>query len=236
MPTHREIYAGHASEYERLVAREDYEGNILRAVRGILPLKGVEAIDLGAGTGRLACLLAPHVKSVAAFDISAHMLQRARRQMETVENGDILVAAAEHRRLPLRSGSVDLLVSGWSVSYVAVWDPERWRQNLDDWLGEAERVLRQDGWIVLFESLGTGNDTPTRLPHLESFYDWLSESGFGFDWIRTDYRFESVDIADELVGFFFGDEIRKRVKRTPPVTLAECTGVWSRLTQGQQSR
>jgi ubiquinone/menaquinone biosynthesis C-methylase UbiE len=227
MPTHPEIYARHALEYERLVANEDYEGNILQAMRAILPVDGVDAIDLGAGTGRLAGLLAPHAKSVVAFDVSAHMLRLARRQLESAEGAHAMVAAAEHRRLPLRSGSVDLLVSGWSVSYVAVWHPDRWRQNLEDWLGEAKRVLRKRGWIVLFESLGTGNETPTRLPHLVAFYDWLSESGFKFDWIRTDYRFESVDTADELVGFFFGEEVRQRIKRTPPVTLAECTGVWS---------
>ena len=228
MPTHREIYAGHALEYERLVAREDYEGNILRAIRGILPLDGVKAVDLGAGTGRLAGLLAPHVESVAAFDISAHMLQHARKQLETAGSASVLLATAEHRRLPLGAASVDLLVSGWSVSYVAVWDPERWRQNLDDWLREAQRVLRKTGRIILFESLGTGNEAPTRLSHLEGFYDWLSEAGFGFDWIRTDYRFESLEVAEELVGFFFGDEMRHRLKRTQPVTLAECTGVWSR--------
>jgi ubiquinone/menaquinone biosynthesis C-methylase UbiE len=228
MPTHREIYTSHASEYERLVAREDYEGNILRAMRGILSLEGADAIDLGAGTGRLAGLLAPHVKSVAAFDVSVPMLQLALKQLGTIENADALVAAAEHRRLPLRTESVDLVVSGWSVSYVAVWHPERWRQNLDEWYLEAKRVLRRGGWIVLFESLGTGNETPAPLPHLEGFYEWLSESGFAFDWIRTDYRFESAQTADELVGFFFGEDIRNRIKRTPPVTLAECTGVWSR--------
>jgi ubiquinone/menaquinone biosynthesis C-methylase UbiE len=228
MPTHREIYASHALEYERLVANEDYEGNILRALRRILPVEGVDAVDVGAGTGRLACLLAPHVKSVVALDASVPMLQRARHPLEAAAIASVMVAAAEHRRLPLRPRSADLLVSGWSVSYVAVWDPERWRQNLNDWLREARRVLREGGWIVLFESLGTGNETPTRLPHLEDFYDWLSASGFEFDWIRTDYRFESAEAADQLVGFFFGEETKKLIKRTPPVTLAECTGVWSR--------
>jgi len=227
MPTQREIYASHALEYERLVAAEDHQGNILRALRGILPLDGIEALDLGAGTGRLACLLAPHVKSVVALDVSVHMLQRARGALEAGTGAPALVAAAEHRWLPVGAATADLLVSGWSVSYVAVWDPERWRQNLDAWLREAKRVLRKSGWIVLFESLGTGNETPTRLPHLEDFYDWLSEAGFGFNWIRTDYRFESVEVADELVGFFFGEDIRNSIKRTPPVTLAECTGVWS---------
>jgi ubiquinone/menaquinone biosynthesis C-methylase UbiE len=227
MPTHREIYSSHALQYERLVAHEDYEGNILRALGRILPLEGADAIDVGAGTGRLARLLAPSVKSVVALDVAVPMLQHARTQLAGGQSGRVLVAAAEHRRLPLRAGRADLLVSGWSVSYVAVWDSERWRQNLEDWLREAKRVLRKTGWIVLFESLGTGNQTPTRLPHLEDFYGWLSESGFGFDWIRTDYRFESVEVADELVGFFFGEEIRRLIKRAPPVTLAECTGVWS---------
>ena len=227
MPTHREIYASHALEYEQLVSHEDYEGNILRALEGVVPLQGLEAVDLGTGTGRLAGLLAPHVKSIVALDVSVQMLRSAQALLRGVASGPALVAAAEHRRLPLRRASVDLLVSGWSVSYVATWHPEQWRQNLEDWLREARRVLRKGGWIVLLESLGTGNEAPARLPHLADFYDWLSVSGFGYDWIRTDYRFESPEAADALAGFFFGEEVTRRIKRTTPATLAECTGVWA---------
>jgi ubiquinone/menaquinone biosynthesis C-methylase UbiE len=229
LPTHKEIYEGHAQEYEALVSREDHEGHILRSLEGLAPIDGQDVLDLGTGTGRLAALLAGRSRSMLAFDLSVHMLSYARDKLNRVgPKGLWLAAGADHRHLPLVSACVDLLVSGWSVSYVANWHPESWREELETWMDEARRVLRKDGQIVLFESLGTGNERPQRLHHLEDFYDWLDEAGFANTWIRTDYLFETEEMADKLVGFFFGIEMRANIKRQPRVTLPECTGVWWR--------
>jgi ubiquinone/menaquinone biosynthesis C-methylase UbiE len=81
------------------------------------------------------------------------------------------------------------------VSYITVWDPEHWCREADAWLGEARRVLRPSGTIILFESLGTGNESPQRLAQLENFYNWLDDKGFKNKWIRTDYQFESHEKA-----------------------------------------
>ncbi len=226
MPSEKEVYAEHAEEYEALVSREDYQGNILKTIQKITPLSGLEVLDLGAGTGRLACLLQSHVRRVAAFDLSPHMLSIARDRLGAAGAKNWLAAAADHRRLPLEGRSADLIVSGWSVSYVTVWAPGRWRQEAEAWLAEARRVLRSEGKIVLFESLGTGNETPQRLPHLENFYSWLDEQRFEKEWIRTDYRFDSPEEASRVAGFFFGDEMKQRIAREQMTILPECTGVW----------
>ncbi len=226
MPSEKEVYSKHAAEYEALVSREDYRGNILKAVQEILPLHGLDVIDLGAGTGRLASLLAPHVHRVLAFDLSAHMLGIARDKLRAAGRTNWLTAAADHRHLPMRAESADLIVSGWSVSYLTVWYPEQWRAEAETWLREARRLLRSGGHIVLFESLGTGNETPQRLAHLENFYGWLDEKGFHNKWIRTDYRFESPEVAGEVAGFFFGEEMKERILRERMTVLPECTGVW----------
>jgi ubiquinone/menaquinone biosynthesis C-methylase UbiE len=227
MPSHEEVYTAHAKEYEALVSREDHEGNILRAIKRILPPNGLDIVDLGAGTGRLAAILAPGSRCTMAFDLSHHMLTVARDKLSRLgPKNRWYTAAADHRRLPLSRGSADLVVSGWSVSYVAVWHPETWRRELDEWLAEARRVLRMGGHIILFESLGTGNELPERLPHLENFYEWLDLAGFSKTWIRTDYRFETMQIANELARFFFGEEMTAKLRQGPNITLPECTGVW----------
>lgn len=228
MPTHQEIYEGHASEYEALVSREDYQGNILKALTEIVPLAGLDVVDLGTGTGRLACLIAGQVRTVLAFDLSQHMLRVAYDKLRRARQPRWMVAAADHRRLPLEARSADVLVSGWSVSYIAVWHPHNWRIELEAWLNEVRRVLRPNGHVVLFESLGTGTEHPQRLPHLEEFYGWLDAAEFSNKWIRTDYRFESPEIADELASFFFGEEMRSKISREQAITLPECTGVWWR--------
>ena len=225
MPTEKEVYANHAVEYEALVSREDYQGNILKTIEEILPIKNLDVLDLGAGTGRLACLLAPYVRTMLAFDLSPHMLGIARDRLRLIRD-NWLAAASDHRLLPLTAHAADLIVSGWSVSYVTVWSPDNWRAEADAWLEESRRVLRKNGTIILFESLGTGNESPQRLAHLENFYNWLDEVGFKNKWIRTDYKFESPEAASEVAGFFFGDEMKQKILREKMTLLPECTGVW----------
>jgi ubiquinone/menaquinone biosynthesis C-methylase UbiE len=231
MPGEKEVYEKHAIEYESLVSREDYQGNILKSIREIIALEGLDVLDLGSGTGRLACLLAPFVKTIAAFDLSPHMLGITRDKLklltrDTRSQTHWLAAASDHRFLPLAARSVDLITSGWSVSYVTVWDPEDWRHQADAWLVEALRVLRKNGTIILFESLGTGYESPQRLAHLENFYNWLDENGFKNKWIRTDYRFETPEKASEIAGFFFGTEMKMHILQERMTILPECTGAW----------
>jgi ubiquinone/menaquinone biosynthesis C-methylase UbiE len=223
---HRKIYQTDADRYEALVSREDYQGNIMKALEEIVDASGLEVLDLGAGTGRLTLLLAPHVKSIRAFDVSAEMLRVCRERLLVSGLSNWGVDVADHRELPVDDHSVDLVVSGWSVAYLYSWHPESWQDALGKWLGEMKRVLRRGSFIVLFESLGTGNESPIELDHLKEYYLWLDESGFQKKWIRTDYKFASVEDAQELSRFFFGDELADEVRANNWAAVPECTGVW----------
>ena len=225
---HRQIYQTDGDRYDALIAREDHQGNILRAIDEILNVDGLDVFDLGAGTGRLTLLLAPRARSIRAFDASAEMLRVCRERLIAGGYSNWQVQVADHRQLPVDDRSADLVVSGWSVSYLAVWNPENGPAELDTWLSEMKRVLRQNGTIILFESLGTGNEEPRRLEHVEPVYQWLEANGFDSQWIRTDYRFESLEEAIELSRFFFGDELGDKVEQNRWVILPECTGVWWR--------
>lgn len=226
MTTQEEIYKTEGDKYEALIAREDHQGNILKSLREITLLEDRLVLDLGAGTGRLACLLAPIVKSVHAFDISEEMLRVCREKFTKSGLSNWQVDVADHRKIPVADASANLVVSGWSLSYLAVWNPDTWREELEAWMAEMKRVLMPGSFIVLFESLGTGNDAPIKLEHLDKFYPWLDEMGFQNKWIRTDYKFESLAEAEELSRFFFGDELGNKVSEKEWVILPECTGVW----------
>ena len=224
----RQIYQTDGDRYEALISREDYQGNIPRAIDEIISVDGLDVLDLGAGTGRLTLLLAPRAKSIHAFDASEEMLRVCRERLIASGLSNWQVDVADHRQLPVKDHSADLVVSGWSVSYLAVWSQENGQAELDKWLNEMKRVLRKDGTIILLESLGTGNEEPVRLEHVESTYQWLDTNGFENKWMRTDYKFESVEEAIELSRFFFGDELGEKVERNQWVILPECTGVWWR--------
>ena len=230
MPSQKQIYLSEAEQYEALVSREDYQGNIPRALDEIVHVNGLDVLDLGAGTGRLAGLLAPRVRSMRAFDLSAHMLGVTVHKLKKSALEHWTASVADHRFLPIPNQCADVIVSGWSVSYVAVWNPERWREELDQWFAEAKRVLRKGGHIILFESLGSGNESPQPLEHLANTYRWLDENGFQNKWIRTDYKFDSVEQSAEIAGFFFGDEMKKKIIRQKWAVLPECTGVyWKKI-------
>jgi ubiquinone/menaquinone biosynthesis C-methylase UbiE len=226
MPTQAEIYKTEADKYEALIAREDYQGNILKSLRKITPLENRIVYDLGTGTGRLAFMVSPHVSMVRAFDISEEMLRVCRDKFTTSGLANWQVVVADHRQLPVDNYSADLVLSGWSVAYLAEWNPETVRSELEKWLGEMKRVLRPNSHIVLFESLGTGNELPIRLTHLKDYYPWLDEAGFQNKWVRTDFKFDSLEEAEFLSRFFFGDGLADRVKKNNWVILPECTGVW----------
>jgi len=222
----RQIYQNDGDRYEALIACEDYQGNIEKALDEVVKVDDLDAVDLGAGTGRLAVMLAPRTKSMRAFDTAEEMLRVCREKFTAKGLSNWQVDVADHRSIPVADHSADLVVSGWSVAYLYVWNAETWKVELEKWLGEMKRILRPGSFIVLFESLGTGNESPIKLEHLKEYYPWLDEAGFQNKWIRTDYKFESVEEAEELARFFFGDELGNKVRQNNWVILPECTGVW----------
>ncbi len=222
----RQIYQTDGDRYEALIAREDYQGNIEKALDEIVKVDGLDVLDLGAGTGRLAVMLAPRAKSMRAFDASEEMLRVCREKFEARGLTNWKVDVADHRSIPVADYSADLVVSGWSVAYLHVWNPETWRVELKKWLDEMKRILRPGSFIVLFESLGTGYESPIHLEHLKEYYPWLDEVGFQNRWIRTDMKYESLEEAVELSGFFFDDEFGEKVRQNNWIIVPECTGVY----------
>jgi ubiquinone/menaquinone biosynthesis C-methylase UbiE len=228
MPTFEEIYAHHAVEYDALVSREDYQNNLLPAIRAIALLENTEVVELGAGTGRITRLLAPHVKFIRAFDRSAHMLMIAEKTLKAVNVNNYALQVAENNALPVPNSSADLSIAGWSFGHVTEWHADRWRDEISAAVHEMKRVLRPNCTAIIIETMGTGSETPAPPNRaLADYYAYLeSDHGFTGTSIRTDYRFESLDEVVQLTGFFFGDEMAARIKRENLVILPECTGIW----------
>lgn len=227
MTDYADIYANQAVQYERLVAREDYQGAILPALEAIKPLVGSDVVELGAGTGRLTRLLAPHVRSIRAFDASPAMLAVARDLLERDGATNWQLEAAKHTHLPAESASADIAIGGWTICYAALWSEDDWRADLAAVIAEMERVLRPGGMLVIIETLGTGYETSHPPESLHNYYAWLAEQGFQQSWIRTDYRFDSPEEAVELTRFFF-KELAEEMAATGATILPECTGIWWR--------
>ena len=231
MPDHTQIYNAQAVKYEQMVACEDYEQHLLPALNAIHPLTGLDVVESGAGTGRLTALLAPHARSIHAFDLSPHMLTVAQAKLRNAPH--VTFAAADHRALPVPDRSADLLISGWSVSMLIINQQHTWETPITHTLNEFERVLRPDGTLIIIETQGTGAETPQGHPRLNPYYAYLEAHGFTPTWIRTDYQFADEATSHELMRFFFGDEAAQRWVTQYGRIIPECTGIWWRTKREQ---
>jgi ubiquinone/menaquinone biosynthesis C-methylase UbiE len=228
MTDFQKIYSHHVREYDLLISREDYQGNLLPALAAIRPLTGLSLVELGAGTGRLTRLLGSYLSRIMAIDISAHMLEVARSHLSSDEGGNWALVVADNRRLPAAGQSADLAIAGWSLGHFVGWYGQSWPKEIGLALTEMKRVLRPGGTVVIIETLGTGRASPEPPTEgLAEYYRFLEKDwGFSRTWIRTDYSFESPDEAENLTRFFFGDELADHIRREQLEILPECTGIW----------
>lgn len=230
MPTDREIYNNHAETYQLMVSYEDVDGNLPRAINEIRPLAGLDVVEFGAGTGRVTRMLAPHARKVFVHDGSHHMLAEASRGFLAAHLYNTTLAVADNRAIPLKGGIADLAIEGWSFLYLATYHPGEWRKQFGSAIDEMARLVKPGGTIILIETLGTGKREPEPpIPLFGEVYNWLeAERGFSSRWVRTDFRFESPEQADDLITFFFGETAAAAMVTPGSPVVPECTGIWWR--------
>jgi ubiquinone/menaquinone biosynthesis C-methylase UbiE len=223
---HKDIYGSEAQKYQALVSREDYQGNLLPSILAIDPLHGKDVLELGAGTGRITCQVAPLVQKITASDVSHHMLRIGKICLTALGFNNWFLSLESHTALPFMSDSADVIIAGWSFCYAAIDAGENWQSGLEKALSEAGRVLRPGGKLILIESLGTGFESPHRPEVLRDYLDYLDKDGFASKRIRTDYRFKDFEEACDLTSFFFGDNPLSMWEGENGVIVPECTGLW----------
>jgi len=226
LTNHSDLYRNKAQTYQALVSREDYQSNLLPAILAVDPLLRKDVIELGAGTGRITCQIAPLAGRLLAADISHHMLRFGKGCLEILGLNNWRLCLASHISLPFKDDCADLIIAGWSFCYAAIDAGESWQEGLERALFEASRVLRPGGKLILIESLGTGYESPHPPEVLENYLGYLDQIGFESTWIRTDYLFKDITEAQELTSFFFGEEPLPMWAGENGVIVPECTGLW----------
>ncbi len=135
------FFAGAAGAWDRL-RTEVYGKRIgIEALLALVPAEWAVA-DLGCGTGALAAELAPRVRSVVAVDQSAAMLRAARKRLAGLSN--VRIEEARLESLPLPDASCDAAFAALVLAYL---------QDPDAALGEAARILRPGGRLVVVEAV-----------------------------------------------------------------------------------
>ncbi|PCN45255.1 SAM-dependent methyltransferase [Brevibacillus laterosporus] len=224
-PNHPDIYQNQAEKYERLISKQP---SLYAVMNQIKPIENTDIIDLGAGTGRLTTVLAKQAKSIIALDASEAMLQITAHKLKQAGLHNWRTQVADNRALPVANDSADLLVSGWSIGYLANSTDPTWKHNIKQVMEEIKRVLRPGGTAIIVETMGTGYENPHPPAFLQDYYRSLEQDyGFSFSWIRLDYHFESVEEATDLTRFFFGEEVAEKAASQSLLQVPECAGIWT---------
>nr|WP_282943640.1 class I SAM-dependent methyltransferase [Paenibacillus sp. RC67] len=224
MPNHNTIYKQEADKYHSMISKQQ---PLLPKVEELINLEGLDILDLGAGSGRFTLELASKAISIVALDNSEAMLNVAANRLKQAGWNHWRTITADHRSLPLDDHCVDLIIAGWTICYLTNADVPDALDNLRHIMEEMKRVLRPNGTILIFETMGTGEEQPNPPEFLKDYYAALVQDyGFNHKWIRTDYTFETIEQAEQLTRFFFGEAMAERVVEHNWTHLPECAGMW----------
>lgn len=113
------------------------------------PNTGEKVLDVAAGTGLLASLLARDAAEVVGTDVTPEMLSRARERIGATGQDNVSFVEAEAADLPFGSGIFDLVTCRTAFHHF----PEP-----DAALAEMHRVLRDGGRLVIEDVYGPDDD------------------------------------------------------------------------------
>ncbi|MDF2934720.1 MAG: class SAM-dependent methyltransferase [Paenibacillaceae bacterium] len=226
MPDHDQVYNRQAKLYDRMTSCQP---SLLPAILAIRSLEGLDIVDTGAGTGRLASVLAPYARTLSVFDRSEAMLSLTQEKVSALLPADRFhCGTADHRSLPVADSSADLVTAGWSICYLASSNHADWQISLEQTIAEFRRILRPGGTIIIFETMGTGTNGPQPPDFLTRYYRQLEETyGFSFSLLQLDYTFSSVEEAAELTNFFFGEALSRQALANGTSVVPEWAGMWT---------
>lgn len=205
--------------FDRAARTYDAAGAVQREIRArllerldIVRLTPATVLDLGAGTGHASRELKRRYSSakVIALDLSFAMLRESARQQSLLRR--FAPVCADAHRLPLRSGSLDLVLGNLLLE---------WCHDPDAVFAEVARVLRPQG-LFTFTTVGPdtlkelrelwrGVDAAThvhRFIDMHDFGDALLRAGFAEPVMDTERLTVTYPSLDALLGEIRGSGAR----------------------------
>ena len=154
------------------------------ALRALLPGRGGQLLDLGAGFGRLSDEYAAF-DHVTLVDASPAMVEAARERVGADPRFTIVQADATD--IPIASGSIDVVVAVRLILHV---------KNPDAVFAEVSRVLRPGGLFIL--EFPNRNHLLARLRYLAHRQDWAPGEPDSHEYREGHFSHHPATVARQL--------------------------------------
>lgn len=128
------IYNKHPEQFDRQAPIKW----TISEISSITPLKGKTVADVGAGSGRIAFLLASRVETVYAVEPVSSLRQLMKRKAREKAVTNLYVMDGTLDAIPLPDNSLDILITSNAIGW-----------NLEDELKEIDRVTKAEGCAIL---------------------------------------------------------------------------------------
>jgi len=227
MPEMMEIYKNYAVQYDELVSAEDYENNFTNFLLSKFDWNDSIVMEAGIGTGRVSKIYLDQIAYLYGFDREAHMLEAAGKNL-LKWNDKLILAEGDNVSLPAVSKKADIFIEGWSFGHTMIENKATMNETFDQIFRSVKTNLKNGGKFIIIETMGT--NVLTAAPPMEELTDFYSilqkDYGFKQEVISTDYRFESLEEAVRICGFFFGEDMGKEIQKKGSPVIGEYTGLF----------
>jgi precorrin-6B methylase 2 len=222
-----EIYKKYATEYDKLVTAEDYQNNLTEELLNKIEWDKKIVYEAGIGTGRLSKIYIDKIEKLYGFDREAHMLNRCKKNLKKYAE-KIVLNVGENENLPLVKNKAHIFIEGWSFGHTIVENNNDIQSTTVKLLNNINQITTDNSVKILIETLGTNvKDPEINNTDLIEFYSLLEEEyAFVKTIVKTDYKFNDYREAAQIMGFFFGEEMKDKVLESKSAVVPEYTGIW----------
>lgn len=186
-------------------------------------LAGSFVVELGCGTGVMSREFCRRGAAVQGFDLSGTMVRFAGRVPSSGPESDPVYGIADHRAVPLPSGTADLVFGAWTVNIMlAETLPDLREKALEDLVSETRRLAAPGGSIAFL------------VPEESAVQGTLSTlvTGYGFNRVILDseWIFGRRRSARRILVFFMGRPAWKVYRhRWPRPYIRKAALLWCRI-------
>lgn len=209
----------------------------VRLVALVAPRGEERALDLACGPGTFLKAFAPRVKFICGVDLTAAMLQQARRAAAQAALVNVTFAGADGSALPFADSSFDLVACGYTLHHL---------REPGSVLAEVARVLRRAGRVALADLIvpegadsefmnrieGARDASHTNTLALEPLRRLVAAAGFRLVAVETGERLRDFDDWMRIAGWQPGTPAHRETRRLMETSIpGDIAGFHPRLVQ-----